>query len=74
MRILLSASVLLAGLLPATSALAAGYVDIGNTRYRCPNSCQIVNYPSGRAIVRDSLGGRITIITLPNQGNRDIQE
>ena len=67
MRILLSASFALAGLLPAGSALAVGYVDIGNVRWVCQNSCELVSYPSGRVTVRDVLGGRTMKIPLPNQ-------
>ena len=66
MRILLSASVVLAGLLPAAAALAVGHVDIGNTRYVCPNSCEVVTYPSGRVTVRDIIGGRIMTMPRPN--------
>ena len=65
MRILIASGLVLAGLVPATSALAMGHVDVGNFRYLCPNLCTTQNGPGDTLIVRDSEGGRIIIVPVP---------
>ena len=65
MRILIASGLVLAGLIPATSALAMGQADVGNIRYLCENSCVSTNGPNGTIIIRDSLGGTITIALVP---------
>lgn len=70
MRLLLSASVVLAGLLPAAAALATGNLDIGNVRWVCQNSCEVVTYPSGLVTVRDVLGGKVTKTIIRHNNER----
>ena len=65
MRILITSGLVLAGLMPATSALAMGQADVGNIRYLCPNACVTTNGPSGTIIVRDSEGGSIIMVPRP---------